>query len=104
LAIRDNIVDLLVPFRDGNYYVPAMEGSFSIKKVLPALFPNDPTLDYHNLPGSVHNGGEAMDIFPAMRNMTPDEVQEARKSLLEYCWLDTWSMVVILRKLYEVSK
>jgi len=104
LAIRDNIVDLLVPFRDGNYYVPAMEGSFSIKKVLPALFPNNPTLDYHNLNGSVHNGGEAMNIFPAMRNMTPDEVQEARKSLLEYCWLDTWSMVVILRNLYEVSK
>jgi len=44
--------------------VPAMNGSFSIKKVLPAFFPDDPKLDYHNLPGSVHHDGEAMNIFP----------------------------------------
>lgn len=104
MAIRDNIVDLLVPFRDWNYYVPAMNGSFSIKKVLPALFPNDPTLDYKKLNGEVHNGGEAMDMFPKMRNMEGEELAKARKSLLEYCYLDTWSMVVILRKLYQVSK
>ena len=104
IAIQNNIVDLLVPFRDWNYYVPAMNGSFSIKKVLPALFPNDPTLDYHNLPGTVHNGGEAMDIFPKMRNMSGKELEDARHSLLIYCQLDTWSMVVILRKLYQVSK
>ena len=103
LAIRNNIIDLLQPFRDGYYYVPAMEGSFSIKKVLPALFPNDPTLDYHNLPGTVHNGGEAMDIFPKMRDMGGQELEDARHSLLVYCQLDTWSMVVILRKLYQVS-
>ena len=104
LAIRENIVDLLAPFRDGAYYRPAMGGSFSIKKVLPALFPDDPTLDYHNLPGQVHNGGEAMDIFPKMRDMTPEEEAQTRKDLLQYCELDTWSMVVILQKLYEVSK
>ena len=104
LAIRENIVDLLDPFRDGAYYRPAMGGSFSIKKVLPALFPDDPTLDYHNLPGQVHNGGEAMDIFPKMRDMTPEEEAQTRKDLLQYCELDTWSMVVILQKLYEVSK
>ena len=103
IAIKDNIVDLLVPFREWNYYVPAMNGSFSIKKVLPALFPNDLTLDYHNLPGTVHNGGEAMEIFPRMRNMSGKELEDARHSLLVYCGLDTWSMVVILRRLYDVS-
>lgn len=103
MAIHDNIVDLLVPFREGAYYRPAMGGSFSIKKVLPALFPNDPKLDYHNLPGCVHNGGEAMDIFPKMKNMSPAEEQKTRKDLLQYCELDTWSMVVILKELYRVS-
>ena len=104
LAIRENIVDLLDPFRDGAYYRPAMDGSFSIKKVLPALFPDDPTLNYHNLSGCVHNGGEAMDIFPKMRDMEGQKLADTRESLLRYCELDTWSMVVVLRKLYEVSK
>ena len=45
LNIRDNIVDLLVPFQSGYYYNRAMGGSFSIKSVLPAIFPDDPSLD-----------------------------------------------------------
>lgn len=57
--------------------------------ILPALFPNDPTLDYHNLSGCVHNGGEAMDIFPKMKNMSREEEQQTRKDLLQYCELDT---------------
>lgn len=36
LAIRENIVDLIEPFRGKMVYLPAMNGSFSIKKVLPA--------------------------------------------------------------------
>lgn len=103
LNIRDHIIDLLVPFQSGWYYVPAMGGSFSIKSVLPALFPDDPELDYHNLAGSVHNGGEAMSIFPKIKNMAPDERQAARHSLLKYCELDTYAMVKVWQKLREVS-
>lgn len=104
LAIRNNVEDLLKPFRAWGYYRPAMDGSFSIKKVLPALFPNDPKLDYHKLEGSVHNGGEAMEIFPKMKDMSPEEEKETRESLLRYCELDTWSMVVILQELYRISE
>jgi len=68
LNIRENIKDLLDPFQKGYYYNKAMGGSFSIKSVLPAIFPNDPTLDYHNLDG-VHNGSEAMSIFPKIKDM-----------------------------------
>ncbi len=103
LNIRDHIIDLLVPFLSGWYYVPAMGGSFSIKSVLPALFPNDPKLDYHNLQGSVHNGGEAMSIFPKIKDMPPKEQVEARQSLLKYCKLDTFAMVKVWQKLKEVS-
>lgn len=98
-AISSNIVDLIDPFRGKMVYLPAMNGSFSIKKVLPALFPDSPELDYKNLSGSVHHGGEAMTLYPAIARMSPDEAEEARKSLLEYCKLDTLAMVRIWEKL-----
>jgi len=44
-----------------------MKKSSSIKKVLPALYPDDPELDYHNLP-VVHNGREASDSFLSLKN------------------------------------
>ena len=72
MNIQSNIRDLLVPFQSGYYYNRAMGGSFSIKSVLPALFPDDPALDYHNLEG-IHNGGEAMSIFPKIKDMPPEE-------------------------------
>lgn len=102
--IKARIIDLIVPFRSFYCYYPAMGGGFSIKVVLPALFPNDPELDYHNLAGSVHNGGEAMDIYPRIASMPPAEQQQARESLLRYCELDTYAMVKVLGKLRELAK
>lgn len=104
MSIHDHIIDLLVPFRQGHYYRPAIGGSFSIKKVLPALFPDDPDLDYHNLDEQVQNGGDAMTIFPQIATMTPDKAESARNALLEYCKLDTLAMVKIWQKLIETVK
>ena len=101
LAIRDNVKDLLVPFQAGYYYTPEMGGSFSIKSVLPALFPNDPELDYHALDDLCQNGSDAMNLYPQLRNMSPDEEARARKALLTYCRLDTLAMVKVLSKLYD---
>lgn len=82
-----------------NYYAKAMQGSYSIKYVLPALFPNDSELDYHSLE-DVHNGGEAMTIFPKIQFMEPKEQARVRANLLKYCCLDTYAMVKVLGKLY----
>lgn len=101
LNISDNIKDLLVPFQSGYYYIKAMGGSFSIKSVLPALFPNDPELDYHNLEG-VHNGGEAMSLFPKIKDLPPQEQEIARNNLLKYCELDTYAMVKVWEELKRV--
>ena len=98
LDIRDHIVDLLVPFQSGWYYNRAMGGSFSIKSVLPALFPDDPALNYHNLE-EIHHGGEAMAAFPAMEYMDPQQRERTRKNLLKYCELDTYAMVKLWEKL-----
>lgn len=103
LNIRENIVDLLVPFQSGWYYNRAMGGSFSIKSVLPAIFPDDPALNYHNLDG-VHNGGEAMSIFPKIKDMSPEDQKIARHNLLKYCELDTYAMVKVWEELVKVSQ
>ena len=71
MNIESNIKDLLLPFQKGYYYNSLMGGSFSIKSVLPAIFPNDKSLDYKNLEG-VQNGSEAMYIFhDVIVNTTP---------------------------------
>lgn len=104
LNIKDHVVDFLDPFKYGYYYNKGFGNSCSIKVVLPTLFPNDPTLDYHNLKGCVHNGGEAMNIFPQLKNMTKSEQAEVRESLLRYCELDTYAMVKVWEELKRVAK
>ena len=101
LNIEAHIVDLLVPFQSGYYYNRAMGGSFSIKSVLPAIFPNDPELDYHSLEG-VHNGSEAMTIFAKIKDMPKAKQKKARKNLLKYCELDTYAMVKVWEELERV--
>lgn len=101
LNIHDNIKDLMFPFQQRLYYSKEMQGSYSIKFVLPALYPNEPSLNYDNLE-DIHNGSDAMDIFAKMSNMTNDEIEKSRKNLLRYCELDTFAMVKVLEKLKEV--
>ncbi len=102
MNIHDHIEDLMIPFQRKYYYDRAMQGSYSIKYVLPALFPGDPALDYHNLEG-VHNGGEASNAFSAMANMIPEEMETTRQQLLQYCGLDTFAMVKVWEKLHQAA-
>ena len=81
-----------------------MGGSFSIKSVLPALFPDNDELNYHNLNPLVQNGGNAMTIFPQIKDMPADEAKAARQALLDYCHLDTLAMVRVWEKLKELTK
>lgn len=103
LNIEGNIKDLMVPFQSGYYYNKAMDGAYTIKKVLPALFPDDPSLDYHNLEG-VQNGGDAMTIYPKLKDMPPEEQEKIIHSLLKYCELDTYALVKVWEKLVECCK
>ena len=96
-----NMVDLMVPFRERNYYTKEMEGSYSIKKVLPALFPDDPELDYNEL-SLVHKGDEASNAFLSLKNKSLEKQKPIRKALLEYCRLDTLAMVKIWEKFRQV--
>lgn len=101
MDIRENMHDLMIPFSKGDYYADAMQGSYSIKYVLPALYPGDPELNYHNL-DEVHNGAEASAAFATMADHSPEEIETLRANLLKYCGLDTYAMVKVLAKLREV--
>ncbi len=101
--LASGMKDLIVPFQEGYVYNKLMGSSFSIKSVLPALYPNEPSLDYHNLIG-VHNGNEAMAIYLKMKNMKPLEKLRTKKNLLKYCKLDTFAMVKIYEYLVNAVK
>ena len=101
--IADHLDDLMIPFQKGYYRNKAMQGSYSIKYVLPALYPDDPALDYHNLE-DVQNGNDAMSVFPRLAEMEPETRERMRKNLLKYCELDTFAMVKVWEELKRVAE
>lgn len=100
-AINENMRDLMVPFQKQHYVTPEMQGSYSIKYVLPALVP-EMELAYKALE-CVQNGSDAMNAYAKLENMAPEEKAMTCKALLKYCELDTLAMVKILEKLREVT-
>lgn len=96
--INSRLSDLIIPFRRKYYRTESMEGSSSIKKVLPALYPK---LSYHDL-----EIGEGMAASNAFLNLYSCDDQEyknvTRYNLLKYCGLDTFAMVKILEVLSGV--
>ena len=103
MDIYNNIKDLMIPFQNRDYYTKDMHGSYSIKYVLPALFPNDESLDYHNLE-QVHKGDEASNAYLSLINLSKEEQKTLRKNMLKYCELDTYAMVKIVGKLKDTIK
>lgn len=96
-AVLERLMDLMSQFWS-HYRLPEMEGSRSIKYVLPALVPE---LSYDNL--EIGNGGDASSAFYNLQFETDAEKKQAtRSSLLEYCGLDTFAMVKIMEKLFDI--
>lgn len=97
-ALMNRLVDLMIPFQNKWYYTSSMRGSYSIKKVLPALVPQ---LSYNDL--EIKEGGTASNIFTTMfLGEFEGNIEETRRNLLEYCKLDTLAMMEILKKLKDV--
>ncbi len=96
-AVRERLVDLMVPFRNRDVYDWQMHGSASLKSVLPALIPE---LSYDGL--EIADGGAAASAWLRMRETVDLVEREAiNRNLLEYCHLDTLAMVRILEWLRE---
>ena len=93
------IVDLMFPFQKKYYYKPEMKGSYSIKKVLPALIPE---LKYDDL--EIKEGGTASSAFESLYYESDlFKIEEIRTNLLNYCKMDTLAMVEILNHLINVK-
>jgi CRISPR/Cas system-associated exonuclease Cas4 (RecB family) len=93
-AIINHMIDLLDVFRQGMVYDKAMEGSFSIKKVYPAIC-KEASHAYQDL-NHVHNGTEAMAALEDLPDLDIIQRREIIKDLKAYCALDTLSMVDLL--------
>ncbi len=96
LAVEARLVDLEVWVRD-TYYHPEMQGSYSIKKVLPCLAPE---FDYAQLDG-VRNGVDAQFAYLSAIGGGFDRslFLQTRNRLLDYCAHDTWAMVAVAYRL-----
>lgn len=96
LDINERMIDLLPIVRDHIYH-PEFYGSFSLKAVLPALCPH---LSYEEL--EVGDGATATSLLEAVVCGYAKDVSIA--DLKEYCKLDTWAMVELLKKLRDLAK
>lgn len=81
-----------------NYYHEDMQGSFSIKKILP-LFSN---LSYKNM--EIANGVQALVTYAKFKQMDKVEYEYKYQKLVEYCQQDTWAMFEILKGINESVK
>jgi hypothetical protein len=98
-AIRDRLFDLLAVVRK-HYCHPAFHGSFSIKKVLPAVVLE---MSYDGL--AIQDGETATVKFAKMARgqYSPAECEAIRRNLLTYCGQDTLAMVELHKALWELS-
>jgi len=97
--IINNVRDLMIPFRNKCVYRWEMEGSYSLKYVLPALVPE---LKYEGM--EISDGGMAANSWLRLWEIQdPREICRVRNALLDYCRLDTFAMVRILEELKEIA-
>jgi predicted RecB family nuclease len=104
-ALRDVIARLAdpLPVVREHVYHPAFGGSFSLKRVLPALVPE---LSYDGL--EIAGGTDASLVLSRLvlegESMTPGERAQAREALMRYCELDTLALARVMEKLREVAR
>lgn len=98
-ALDKHGIDLL-DIVQRNIYLPEFKGSFSIKRVLPAMVPG---VNYDDL--SIKEGETAAAEYKRMVDPNTDPVDSAEiaRNLLAYCKRDTEAMVELLNALWRLS-
>jgi len=95
--IINNLRDLMILFDKKVVYYWQLNGSYSLKNVLPALVPE---MSYEGM--EVNDGEMAANAYFQMQeSKDSDEIEHIRKALLEYCKMDTLAMARIVEKLRE---
>ena len=98
-AAIDGMIDLMEPFQRRDIYHWRMNGSYSLKSVLPVLVPE---MTYEGL--EISDGAMASEAYFTMETIAdPAESSRLRKALLEYCRQDTLGLVRLLEKLRAMA-
>jgi hypothetical protein len=101
-SIVARLVDLLPVVRNHVYH-PDFGGSFSLKRVLPALVPE---ISYAWL--SIADGETASleleRLLFSGSGLEPEARRRLRGDLLKYCYQDTWGLVTILERLRQLPE
>lgn len=92
--LKERIHDLMTPFQSGLIYKHRMNGSYSIKEVLPAMVPG---FDYSKL--DIADGSSASLAYERIQFDPEADKSMLRQQLLDYCKMDTLAMVEILHAL-----
>ena len=93
-SMNNRLYDLMDIFQKGYYADPSCKGSYSIKKILPALVPE---LSYKGM--DIGDGATAMTSWYEL--VYGDGDKAIKDNLLKYCELDTWAMVKIYEELVK---
>lgn len=100
--IRDRLIDLEKPFAKKYLVNRRMQGKSSLKSVLPALYPEDMSLDYKHM--KIQNGRQAESVYSRLGKMNDAEREMAKRDLKDYCALDTLAMIKLVEKLYYYER
>ena len=83
------------------HFIFVLRGKSGLKTVLPIVAP-EMEKAYSEL-DMVQHGGDAMNIYKKLEESSDiEEISRYKSSLLEYCKLDTYSMVKILGELRKI--
>jgi hypothetical protein len=99
-SLNERMFDLMDIFADQLYVDARFDGSCSIKNILPVLVP---TLSYKDLPIREGMGASISWYRTFGPGTTAEQQAKTRKNLLDYCKLDTFAMVEILRNLRTIA-
>jgi hypothetical protein len=98
-AVTEGMIDPMELFKRRDIYDWQMNGSYSLKSVLPVLVPE---MSYKGL--EISDGAMASEAYFAMEEIAdPAELSRLRKALLEYCKQDTLGLVRLLEKMREME-
>ncbi len=98
-AVAEGMIDLMEPFKRRDVYHWRMNGSYSLKSVLPVLVPK---MTYEEM--EISDGAMASQAYFTMGEMSdPGELARMRQALLDYCRQDTLGLVRLLEKMRSMA-
>lgn len=99
LGLASRFVDLSYPIIQGVVYLKKMRNTFSLKKILSIIDPED---NYGDL--NIDHGLKAVEAYRILSTLSEEELAIKRQELFDYCGMDTLAMVKFVAYLRKILK